>query len=65
MSQRYNDNKKKAKAERKSAKVLKNLRILPESSVEELGSRREHCWGYTSIYENSPKKLLQLSLVVQ
>ena len=23
-------------------------------------SRREHCWGYISIYENTPKKLPHL-----
>ena len=34
---------------------------LPEC----LGSRKECCWGYVSIYENTPKKLLQLYLVVQ
>ena len=30
-----------------------------------LVSRREHCWGYVFVNENTPKKLLQLYLVVQ
>ena len=33
---------------------------LPENSAESLGSRTERCWGYVSIYENTPKKLPQL-----
>ena len=51
---------KKTRAKRKSARDLKNLHILPESSAEGLGSRTEHCWGYISIYENTPKKLPHL-----
>ena len=47
-------------AKRKSARNLKNLCILSENSAEGLGSRREHCWGYVSIYENIPEKLLHL-----
>ena len=31
---------KKAKAKRKSARALKNLCILPENSAEDLGTRR-------------------------
>ena len=46
-SQRCNDN-------------IKNLRISSESSAEDLRSRREHRWGYVSIYENTPEKLLHL-----
>ena len=51
---------KKAKAKRKSARHIKNLHILPGNSAEDLGSRREHWWGYISMYENTPKKLLRL-----
>ena len=40
----------KAKAERKSARDLKNLFILPENSAEGLRHRRERCWGYVSVY---------------
>ena len=47
----------KAKAKRKSASDLKNL---PENSAECLGSSRERCWGYMSINENAPEKLLHL-----
>ena len=58
MSQRYNDNKK-AKATRYSARDLKNLCILSENSVEDLGFRRERWWSYKiSVFENTPKNLL-------
>ena len=46
MSQRYNGNTKKTKAERKSARDLKYLRIMPDNSAEGLESRWEHGWGY-------------------
>ena len=59
MSQRYNDNR--ARAKRKSARDLKNLVILQENSAEGLRPRREHCWDYVSIYENTPEKLPHLS----
>ena len=39
MNQIYNENIKKDKAERKSARVLKNSCILPENLAEGLGSR--------------------------
>ena len=35
--------------------------ILLENPAEGLGSRRERCWGYVCIYENTPEKLLHLS----
>ena len=36
------------------ARDLKNLCFLPETSVEGLGSRREHCWSYVvSVFENT------------
>ena len=44
MSQRYNYRQhKKVKAERKSARDLKNLHILPENSAEDLRSLSECC----------------------
>ena len=46
---------KKAKAERKSVRDLKNLRVLPKSSAEGLGSRRDQKKATT----------LQLYLAVQ
>ena len=36
-----------------------------ENSAKVIKLRIEHCWGYISIYENTPKNLLQLYLVVQ
>ena len=47
----------KGQSQKKSSKDLKNLRILPENSSEGLRFRREHCWGYVSIYENAREKL--------
>ena len=46
----------KGPSQKKSAKDLKNLSILPGNSAEGLWSRRECYWGYVSIYENTPKK---------
>ena len=46
---------KQAKAKRKSVRDLKNLRVLPKSSAEGLGSRRDQKNATT----------LQLYLVVQ
>ena len=59
-SKMSNDKNKKAKAEKKSVMDLKNLCLLLENSVEGLASRRQHCWGYISLYENICKKLLHL-----
>ena len=50
---------KKAKVARYSARYLKNLRILPENSTEDLRSRSEHCWSYViSAFENTIKNLV-------
>ena len=50
---------KKAKAARYSARELKSLCVLPESSTDGLGSRRERCWSYAvSVFENTPKNLV-------
>ena len=72
MIQRYNGNTKMVKATRYSARDLKSLCILLENLGEGLGSRRGCCWGYISVYENTPKKLphlpskvIQLYLMVQ
>ena len=48
----------KAKAARYSATDLKNLCILPENSIGGLGSRRDCCWSYIPVFEDSPKKLI-------
>ena len=57
MSQRYNENTKRPKLKKKSAGDLDNLCILLENSAEGLRSRRKCCWGYISVYENTPEKL--------
>ena len=59
MNQRYNNNTT-TKAARYSAGDLKNLCIMPYNSAEGLGSKRERCWDFASVYENTPKKLLHL-----
>ena len=51
---------RKATAERKLAGDLKNLHVLPQNSAEGLGSRRQRCWCFVSVYENTPKKLPHL-----
>ena len=57
MRQIYNDNIKRPKSQ--ATWDLKNLRILPENSIEGLGSKREHCWSYVvSTFENTTKILL-------
>ena len=59
MSQRYNDNIKRPKPLRYSARDLKNLHILLKNSAEGFGSRRERCWGYVvSVFGNTPKHLV-------
>ena len=59
MIQGYNDNIKRPKPLRYSARDLKNLCILLENSAEGLGSRRECCWRYViSVFEYTPKHLV-------
>ena len=57
---RYDGNTK-AKAERKSARNLKNLCILPEIQQRALGSGESIAVTPVSIYENTPKRLPHLS----
>ena len=54
--------KQKRQSQKKSARELENLCILPKNS-ESLRFRRERSWGLR-IYENTCKKLLQLYLVL-
>ena len=56
---------KRERQKKNLTRDLKNLGILPENSAEGRGSRRECCWGYISICENTPGKLLQLYLKFQ
>ena len=51
---------RKAKTERKSAAVLKIYTFCHKIQQASLRSRRERCWGYLSICENTPEKLLHL-----
>ena len=49
----------KAKAIRYSARDLKNLRIFPENSAEDLGCRRDRCLRYIAfVFVKIPKNLL-------
>ena len=57
MSQIYNNNTKRPKLKENQLGILE----ISGNSAEGLGFRRECCWGYVSIFENTPKKLLHLS----
>ena len=35
---------------------------FPEYSAGGLGPRIEHCWGYVSVFENTPKKFILKSI---
>ena len=65
MSQIYNDNTKKPKLKENQLGILgissSEFMHFAGNSAEGLGSRRECCWGYISIFENAPKKLPHLS----
>ena len=50
----------KAKVERKSARDIKNLRILPKKFSRRPQAQERALHGYVSIYENTPKKLPHL-----
>ena len=50
----------KGQATRYSARDPTKLCIFPENSTEDLELRREHWWGYVSVYENIPEKLQHL-----
>ena len=57
MSQRYSDNIERPKPQDFQTD-LKNLCILPENSIESLGSRRKYHWRYAvSVFGNTPKNL--------
>ena len=69
MSEIYNDNTKWPKPKENQLGILgissREFTHFAGNSAEGLGSRRESSWGYVSIFENTPKKLQQLYLVVQ
>ena len=59
MSQLYNDNTKRPKLKENQLGILgisyREFTHSVGNSAEGLGSRRECCWGYISIFENTPK----------
>ena len=58
MSERYNDNMKRAKPPDTQLGIFK-IYILLENSAEGRGSRRERCWYYVvSVFENTPQNLV-------
>ena len=65
MSQIYNDNTKRPKPKENQLGILEissmEFTHFARNLAEGLGSRRECCWGYVSIFENTPKKLPHLS----
>ena len=65
MSQIYNDNTNRPKLKENQPGILgissREFMHFAGNSAEGLGARREHCWGYISVSENTPKKLLHIS----
>ena len=65
MSEIYNDNTKRPKLKENQLGILgissREFMHFAGNSAEGLGSRRECCWDYISVFENTPKKLLCLS----
>ena len=65
MSQIYNGNTKKPKLKENQLGILgissREFTHFAQISAEGLGSRRERCWDYVSVFENMPKILLHLS----
>ena len=59
MSQIYNDNTKRPKPKENQLGILgissREFTHYVGNSAEGLRSRRECCWGYISIFENTPK----------
>ena len=64
MNQIYNDNTKRPKPKENQLGILgissREFTHYVGNSAEGLQSRTECCWGYVSIFENTPKKLLHL-----
>ena len=65
MSQIYNDNTKRPKRKENQLGIIgipsKEFMHFAGNLAEGLGSRREHCWGYVSVFENTTKRLPHLS----
>ena len=65
MSQIYNGKTKQSKSKENKLGILgissREFMHFAGNSVEALWSGRECCCGYISVFENTPKKLSQLS----
>ena len=65
MSQIYNDNTKKPKPKKNKLGIFgissREFRHYVGNSAEGLQSKRERCWDYISLFEDTTKKLLHLS----
>ena len=59
MSQIYNDNTKRPKSKENQLGILgissREFMHFARNSAEGLGSRREYCWDYVSVFEIHPK----------
>ena len=59
MSQTYNNNTKRPKWKENQLEILgissREFTFSLGNSAEGLGPRTECCWGYISIFENTPK----------
>ena len=64
MSQRNNDNTKRPKTQDNQLGIIKMYAFCQKIQQSASGPR-ESTWGYVSVFENTPKKLLQLYLIVQ
>ena len=65
MSQIYNDNTRRPKPKENQLGILgissREFKHFAGNSAEGLWSRRERCWDYLSVFENTPIKLPDLS----
>ena len=64
MSQRNNDNTKRPKLQDNQLGII-NIYAFCQKIQQSASGPRESTWGYVSVFENTPKKLLQLYLIVQ
>ena len=68
MSQIYNNNSTRPKPQENQLESLeissREFMHFAGNSAEGLGSKREDCWGYVSIFENTLRKVPHLSLKV-
>ena len=55
-----NGNTQRLKLQDTQLGILKVYAFCWKNSAEDLGSSRECCWVYLSVYENTPEKFLHL-----